>query len=222
VIERQVSELHTATNAGIRVDHYQVVPLVVAKASSMSSSARSTSCSVMIRGGAMRNTPPMSASLTMFIERPSSMHRSEIALGVSALPHRYRQTGGDSRSQMMRRPSRILADDLHAEQQTSPADLADALVSRLETQQPILDPFADGSGAQVQLVPLDNVEHLEGDRGAERVRDMGRIEQITPFVSHAFNLGGGHDGRDRESGAQSLRESKDVGDDAVALESKHV
>lgn len=59
---------------------YHVVPFVVANASARISMAFSFSSIEMVRGGAMRNTPPMWGKRTMFMDNPRSMHLSEMAL----------------------------------------------------------------------------------------------------------------------------------------------
>ncbi len=54
-------------------------PATSARARSRMAMPRSSSSSVIVRGGAMRNTPPMPRSAVMFIDSPSSKQRRVIA-----------------------------------------------------------------------------------------------------------------------------------------------
>ena len=81
---------------------------------------RSSSSSVMVSGGAMRNTPPMPRSAVMFIDRPSSKQRRVIAAPSSGLGF------FDSLSVTTSRP----------DEQAPPAHVADAVVALAQLAEP--------------------------------------------------------------------------------------
>jgi hypothetical protein len=166
---------------------------------------RSSSASLIVSGGAMREHPPIPANAVMFIDRPSSKPRC-----VTAAP----SSGAgffESRSATISIPRSRPRLGTSAMQPCPPAQLGEAGAQ----------PGAGRVGALGEAIAHDDLADLGADGGRQRVRDVGRVEEEAPLVGLLLDLVGRQHGGQRQAGAERLRQRQDVGHDAVTVAREH-
>ena len=180
-LQRPVLGVSLATRLGVgqrRVEHLE---------------AERISSSVLVSGGAMRKTPPIPGSWTMFMCRPSSRQcrvtaaPSWSALASSRGPGRARRPAA-ARGRGRRRPPR-----------GGPAAPAGRAAGARR---------ASGPAGRARRVRAR--QHGVADRGRQRVRHVRGEEEEAALVRLLLDLGAGDHRRQRQPGAERLGQREDV------------
>ncbi len=111
--------------------------------------------------------------------------------------------------------------EFQPQQQAAAAHVADAGVALLEGEQPVLQAPAGSGGPVGEALAAHHLQHRHADSRRQRVVDMGGVEQEVALLGLVGDRLGGHHRRQRQAGAQGLRERQDVRHHAVALEGEH-
>ena len=181
--------------------------MTAASDSSRISTARSTSSSEIVSGGAIRTqfaAPPLPPR-TRFTDSPRRSHSSPSASPSASAGRR------ESRSSTSSMP----------DQQAEPADVADRLVARLELAQMPHQTRPLPRRARRQPLLLHDLEHRRRRRRRQWIRDVRGDVDEAALEAAGLDLGARHDGADRHPAAERLRQHEEVRHDAVVLEAVH-
>jgi hypothetical protein len=84
---------------------------------------------------------------------------------VHAQPERHAFARDAIAEFIVRRTALAILNDLHAEQQSASANIADALVTLLQRSQTVAKALADLDRTRYKSIALDDLKHLQPDRG---------------------------------------------------------
>ena len=117
-------------------------------------------------------------------------------------------------------PRRPVLDELDADHQPGPADVADRRVVRHQLAQAAAELGPAGAGVLDQPLVADRLEHGDAGGAGDRVAAVRRaVRAATPALAE---LAPGHDRRQREPVGDRLGHAHDVGDDPRVLERPHL